>query len=55
VTLLIASHDIALIDRLGCRRIDLEAGRLVEQPEDDASVFIDAAAGGADEEPPAWP
>ena len=27
VTLLIASHDIALIDRLGCRRIELENGR----------------------------
>ena len=28
VTLLIASHDIALIDKLGCRRIELEGGRL---------------------------
>ncbi len=28
VTLLIASHNIALIDRLGCRRIALEEGRL---------------------------
>ena len=28
VTLMIASHDIALIDRLGCRRIALEEGRL---------------------------
>jgi len=28
VTLLIASHDIALIDRLGCRRIELADGRL---------------------------
>jgi cell division transport system ATP-binding protein len=28
VTVLIASHDIALIDRLGCRRIELEDGRL---------------------------
>ena len=27
VTLLIASHDIALIDKLGCRRIALEDGR----------------------------
>ena len=32
VTLLIASHDIALIDRLGCRRVALEEGRL--QPEE---------------------
>ena len=31
VTLLIASHDIALIDRLGCRRIELEDGKLQEQ------------------------
>ena len=34
VTLLIASHDISLIDRLGCRRIALEDGRL-QQPEED--------------------
>lgn len=39
VTLMIASHDIALIDRLGCRRIELEAGRLA----------------AADEQPPLWP
>ncbi|MDJ0793068.1 MAG: cell division ATP-binding protein FtsE [Woeseiaceae bacterium] len=31
VTLLIASHDISLIDKMGCRRIALEEGRL--QPE----------------------
>ncbi len=30
VTLLIASHDISLIDRLGCRRIALEDGKLQE-------------------------
>lgn len=41
VTLMIASHDIALIDRLGCRRIELEAGRL--------------ARADADEQPPLWP
>ena len=38
VTLLIASHDIALIDRLGCRRVELENGRLatsVSDPDDD--------------------
>ena len=29
VTLLIASHDIGLIDKLGCRRIELDDGRLV--------------------------
>ena len=35
VTLLIASHDIALIDKLGCRRIELEDGRLQNAPVDD--------------------
>ena len=34
VTLLIASHDIALIDKLGCRRIPLADGQL-ETPGDD--------------------
>jgi cell division transport system ATP-binding protein len=33
VTLLIASHDISLIDRLGCRRIALEDGKLQEEVE----------------------
>ena len=33
VTLLIASHDISLIDRLGCRRIALEDGKLQEEAE----------------------
>ena len=35
VTLLIASHDISLIDRMGCRRIALEEGRLVEGMQED--------------------
>jgi cell division transport system ATP-binding protein len=35
VTLLIASHDIALIDRLGCPRIELDAGKLVVNEEED--------------------
>jgi cell division transport system ATP-binding protein len=35
VTLLIASHDIALIDQLGCRRIALEGGQLQRQAEED--------------------
>lgn len=43
VTLLIASHDIALIDRLGCRRIELEDGRL-------APPVFEAE----DEEEPGW-
>jgi cell division transport system ATP-binding protein len=35
VTLLIASHDISLIDRLGCSRIELDGGKLVEPDEED--------------------
>ena len=35
VTLLIASHDIGLIDQLGCRRIALEDGRVQEVADDD--------------------
>ncbi len=35
VTLLIASHDISLIDKLGCRRIALEQGRLLVGDEED--------------------
>ena len=35
VTLLIASHDIALIDQLGCRRIPLANGSLAADEEDD--------------------
>ena len=37
VTLLIASHDIALIDKLGCRRIELEGGRL-QHPHGDTYI-----------------
>ena len=33
VTLLIASHDISLIDKLGCRRIELDQGKLVQHEE----------------------
>jgi len=35
VTLLIASHDLALIDQLGCRRIALENGSLQQPLEED--------------------
>lgn len=42
VTLLIASHDIALIDQLGCRRIALEDGTLqVEQEEDVVAEYVE--------------
>lgn len=37
VTLLIASHDLSLIDRMGCSRIALEDGRLISEQEDDLS------------------
>ncbi len=45
VTLLIASHDIALIDKLGCRRIPLADGRL-DEGEDDGEgspLFVEEA------------
>jgi cell division transport system ATP-binding protein len=35
VTLLIASHDLALIDQLGCRRIALENGTVQVEKEED--------------------
>jgi cell division transport system ATP-binding protein len=37
VTLLIASHDISLIDRMGCRRIALDSGKLAEEEEEGLS------------------
>lgn len=42
VTLVIASHDIALIDKLGCRRIALADGRLDQNASFDDPVVIDA-------------
>ena len=40
VTLLIASHDLALIDQLGCRRISLENGVLqVGPPHDEVTDY----------------
>jgi len=42
VTLLIASHDIALIDQLGCRRIALANGKLqIEEEEDVVAEYIE--------------
>lgn len=35
VTVLIASHDISLIDRMGCRRIELEKGKLAVRGEEE--------------------
>lgn len=43
VTLLIASHDIALIDQLGCRRIPLENGALkVEEERDEVADYFES-------------
>jgi len=53
VTLLIASHDIALIDQLGCRRVELEDGR--EKSVDEDEVFDDfPEPPGAPEERGVW-
>lgn len=42
VTLLIASHDIALIDQLGCRRIALADGTTqVDQEEDPVAEYVE--------------
>lgn len=53
VTLLIASHDISLIDRLGCRRIPLENGRIQASNEEDHSdAFV--TTGTAPEDDGLW-
>jgi len=54
VTVLIASHDVALIDRMGCRRIALEKGHLQAEREDTAvdDYFAELEATG--EEPESW-
>ncbi|MDA0705758.1 MAG: cell division ATP-binding protein FtsE [Proteobacteria bacterium] len=38
VTVLIASHDIVLIDKLGCRRIELDGGRMAAAPVEDPEL-----------------
>ena len=52
VTLLIAIHDISLIDRLGCRRIALEEGRLTRTTADDIDAGYSSSEAGLD--PEAW-
>jgi cell division transport system ATP-binding protein len=53
VTLLIASHDITLIDLLGCRRIPLENGTVqVEEEEDFVAEYAEHI--GFDVEPQSW-
>lgn len=42
VTLVIASHDISLIDKLGCRRIGLANGRLDDAASDEDVVVIES-------------
>ena len=46
VTLLIASHDLALIDQLGCRRIALENGVRQSLDDDDAGRMDDGLSAG---------
>jgi cell division transport system ATP-binding protein len=54
VTLLIASHDIALIDQLGCRRIALADGSLqVEEEDDVVAEYAERLEAGQDWE--SWP
>ena len=53
VTVLIASHDIALIDQLGCRRIALADGMLQIDEEDDV-VAEYAERLGAEHQPEFW-
>ncbi len=54
VTLLIASHDIALIDQLGCRRIALADGSLqVEEEDDVVAEYAERLEAEQDWEP--WP
>ena len=54
VTLLIASHDIALIDQLGCRRIALADGSLqVEEEDDVVAEYAERLEAEQDREP--WP
>ena len=45
VTLLIASHDIALIDQLGCRRIALENGQVQQSVDEDDFADYDDPPG----------
>lgn len=52
VTLLIASHDLALIDQLGCRRIALENGMLASDQGDDGA--FDGYAGEPDDPHGPW-
>ena len=51
VTVLIASHDIALIDQLGCRRIALADGALqVEEEEDIVAEYMERMGSAQDSE-----
>lgn len=52
VTLLIASHDLALIDQLGCRRVPLENGTLeVKEERDEVADYFegDESSSGDDQ------
>jgi cell division transport system ATP-binding protein len=53
VTLLIASHDLVLIDQLGCRRIALADGALQADEEDDVVAEYASQISG-NSEPQSW-
>ena len=51
VTLLIASHDLALIDQLGCRRIQLENGALhIEKERDEVAEYFEGSDAPSEED-----
>jgi len=51
VTLLIASHDLVLIDQLGCRRIQLENGALqVEKERDEVAEYFEGSGAPSEED-----
>ena len=54
VTVVIASHDVALIDRMGCRRIALEKGRLHTEEERNPVDDYFAEMEDSGEEPESW-
>ena len=54
VTLLIASHDIALIDQLGCRRVELDDGREVVTHDDDDYFGDYGDTSNPESEPQEW-
>jgi cell division transport system ATP-binding protein len=52
VTVLVASHDLYLLERFPIRRVRLEGGRIVAGPEDEGPALLDPAALLGSEEMP---